>query len=403
MERKIRNFLNIPDTILVGYSKEGTDSGEILGFVTYYRKSRISKESSWNSWRDKKIEPKEFENRPIKGFKINYNCGYYLNGLTYYGIGWSRREQYCFIQDPRGYSINITVSNLIEILRDSACTEGGEIEEELLYAWDGAELVLLSQKSADYIATKSMTKARIDAGITWTSLVPGVRYEIKDNDCEFYYIGHLKWKYKTGWSGYESISTSKYHTFYNATYKVLCPFTDIKQILYPVEGKPKLSDLEFNDILRKFSELPCGRPDDKINKYVLQTTPEMEAKKKRILIDRQFNKSSDYYENRITLARLSDNDRKITINTWQLSPSGQIDVIYNTSAVIQDDDTIKYTNLTSISKITDKIIQEAVEKTVPITDLEGFVMFEIGDLCYETTNYGLYTPYPYNRSSIDLK
>lgn len=398
MEKELRKFLDIPDRILVGYKKDPNDSSK-LGFVTHYKKSKIAKEASWNLWRDKKINPDEFENKPLKGFKID------CDDFRYYGIGWTKRGPYfCCVRDPRGFDFDISFQNLLEILKVSNCTEGGEIEEELLYSWEEADLILLSTKSPDYAATKLMTKTREEAGITWSTLVPGLKYEMKESpyESEIFYIGQLGWKFTVGWDN--KISTCRYHTFYNIKYKTIFPMTDIKQILYPAPENKKLKDEELNDIIRKFSELPCGRPNDKIERYVLKSVPELEEKKKRILIDRKFNTSINYWENRITVAKLSDSGREMFVTTWQLQVDGALAMVWNIKISIEADETINHSNLPCPINITEKDIEEAIKDTIPISDDKtGAVMVEIGGSQYVAENYGMYTPYPYNKSEIHIE
>jgi hypothetical protein len=43
-----------------------------LAYVIYYdEKGKLRKEKSWQSWRDKSIEPQDFDNVPTDGFTIN--------------------------------------------------------------------------------------------------------------------------------------------------------------------------------------------------------------------------------------------------------------------------------------------------------------------------------------------
>jgi len=61
--------LFIPKKIKVGYQKRKGTYTEKLAYVIYYdAKGKLRKETSWDNWRDKKIEPEEFDNEPHGGF-----------------------------------------------------------------------------------------------------------------------------------------------------------------------------------------------------------------------------------------------------------------------------------------------------------------------------------------------
>ena len=103
--------LNIPETLKVGFNnRTDTYSGK-LAYVTYInKKGDIAKETSWNGWIDKKIEVETYENKPIEGFVLNKRAGGYKSG-------WNFRQTKCRVYDPRGFEIEISVENLLYILR----------------------------------------------------------------------------------------------------------------------------------------------------------------------------------------------------------------------------------------------------------------------------------------------
>lgn len=67
--------LFIPNRIRVGFQTRNDTYTKKLAYVIYYdEKGKLRKEPSWNSWRDKKIDPEEFDNVPTeasvyKGYK----------------------------------------------------------------------------------------------------------------------------------------------------------------------------------------------------------------------------------------------------------------------------------------------------------------------------------------------
>ena len=70
--------LFIPNRIRVGFQTRNDTYTKKLAYVIYYdEKGKLRKEPSWNSWRDKKIDPEEFDNVPTEGFVLNKKVGGY--------------------------------------------------------------------------------------------------------------------------------------------------------------------------------------------------------------------------------------------------------------------------------------------------------------------------------------
>ena len=62
----------IPEKIKVGYQKRDDTYTKQLAYIIYFDSEGVlRKENSWNSWRDKNIEPEIFDNIPINGFVLN--------------------------------------------------------------------------------------------------------------------------------------------------------------------------------------------------------------------------------------------------------------------------------------------------------------------------------------------
>lgn len=84
----------IPEKIKVGYQNRNDTYTKKLAYVIYYdEKGKLRKETSWNSWRDEKIEPDDFDNEPTRGFVLNKKVG----GDRY---GWNPRQTYTRVYDP---------------------------------------------------------------------------------------------------------------------------------------------------------------------------------------------------------------------------------------------------------------------------------------------------------------
>ena len=80
--------LFIPEKIKVGFQKRGDTYTGNLAYVIYYdQKGKLRKETSWESWRDKKIQSEEFTNEPTEGFVLNKGVG----GVRQ-SYGWNTRN-----------------------------------------------------------------------------------------------------------------------------------------------------------------------------------------------------------------------------------------------------------------------------------------------------------------------
>ena len=68
--------LNIPKTIAIGQVKRSDTYTGRLGYVIYKdEKNVLRKETSWQNWRDKNIEPIFTDNVPTEGFVLNRHGG----------------------------------------------------------------------------------------------------------------------------------------------------------------------------------------------------------------------------------------------------------------------------------------------------------------------------------------
>lgn len=135
----------VPDRIRVGFNnRSDTYTGQLAYIIYFDAKGKLRKETSWQNWRDKKIEPAEFQNKPTSGFVLNKNAG---GGSSY---DWFVRQTYIRVYDPRGFEFEITVPNLLFILENTSSIKGKGLEGEFVYGWDGTELVLIPTSSPEY-------------------------------------------------------------------------------------------------------------------------------------------------------------------------------------------------------------------------------------------------------------
>jgi hypothetical protein len=143
--------------------------------VIYFdQKGVLRKEKSWNSWRHSEINPLDLENVPTSGFVLNKGVG----GQRH-SYGWNARNEYIRVYDPRDFEFEISVANLLFILRECDCSKGKGLEGEFVYAWDGTELVLLPVISTDYGNSTEFTVLQSGKVIA-ADMVLGATYTTKD-------------------------------------------------------------------------------------------------------------------------------------------------------------------------------------------------------------------------------
>ena len=122
--------------IKVGFqARSDTFTGK-LGFVI----SDTSKTVAWDKWRDKEIPTLLLENTPVSGF--------HLNKSVHRESRYSGRDV-VRIWDPRGFEFEISPANLLHIM-EYCDIKGKEIIGDLVYCWDGANLLLMPTTSETY-------------------------------------------------------------------------------------------------------------------------------------------------------------------------------------------------------------------------------------------------------------
>ncbi len=178
--------LLIPERIKVGYQeREGTYTGKLAYVIYFDNKGVLRKETSWEGWRSKKIEPNVYTNDPTEGFVLNKDVGG--------GRGWHSRNEYIRVYDPRGFEFEISVANLLFILRESDCSRGKGLEGKFVYSWDRQELVLLPVSSLDYQNSKQYTELK-SKKVAAKDLIPGCTYIAQDQR-ELVYLGRFEYHF----------------------------------------------------------------------------------------------------------------------------------------------------------------------------------------------------------------
>lgn len=177
--------LYIPKKIKVGYQKRSDTYTNKLAYIIYYDdKNVLRKEKSWNSWRDKKIEPDDFDNAPQSGIIINKNVS------RYNWSHFSSNRTYIRLHDPRGFEFEISPENLIGILMNGDCSKR-VLDGEFVYSWSGTDLVLLPCNSEEYQKSLEFTKLQANK-IGVKDLIPGFAYGTK-REKDVIYMGRFNW------------------------------------------------------------------------------------------------------------------------------------------------------------------------------------------------------------------
>ena len=181
----------IPKKIKVGYQNRSDTYTKKLAYVIYYdEKNKLRKETSWNNWRDEKIEPDDFDNEPTRGFVLNKKAGDCCS--EHWG---NHRQAYCRVYDPRGFEFEITINNLLYILENCDCLKGKGLDGEFVYGWDGKDLILIPVDSPDYKEIKTRTdKIQNGKRFKGKDLIIGATYLTK-NEEKWVYMGRFdKWE-----------------------------------------------------------------------------------------------------------------------------------------------------------------------------------------------------------------
>lgn len=179
--------LFIPETLKVGFQNRDDTFTKRLAYVIYYDSfGKLRKETSWQQWRDEKIEPMEIKNEPTSGFVLN-------KGIRRYNWShFSSNRSMIRIYDPRGIEFEVTPENLIGLLMHTDCSRR-EIQGDMVYAWDRTELVLLPCNSEECESAKKFTSLQ-DKRISAKELKEGATYVTKQQDLLVYLGRH--WYYE---------------------------------------------------------------------------------------------------------------------------------------------------------------------------------------------------------------
>jgi len=249
MNSSVSTKMMIPKTLSIGYQKRADTYTGKLAYVIYTDdKGVLRKAKSWESWRDKKIDPDHYDNTPRSGFVLNKKVGGYKSD-------WNMRQTYVRVFDPHGFEFEISVPNLLFILQETSSIQGKGLEGEFVYAWHGTDLVLLPTCSNEYQECAKFTQAQAGK-VKKDQMEEGHTYLMKDMT-EVMYLGKHDY--------FEKISWSK-------KYKPVGPrhiFLKLKLALEPEEGETEKESTEAEKYV--FKEEPYKEEPYKEEPYLVYT------------------------------------------------------------------------------------------------------------------------------------
>lgn len=211
MSTAVHDKLTIPEKIKVGFqNRQGTYTGK-LAFVVYVdHKGKLRQERSWENWRDRSIEPMEFDNEPTTGFVLNKKVGDYSSR-------WGGRRAWIRIYDPRGFEFEISVENLLFVLEHTSAIQGKGLEGEFVLAWGGSgsnsKVMLLPTNSEDYKESVKYTGLQ-SKKVNKKDMQEGCVYRNKENE-DYIYLGRHDFFEMTGWYD-KRMTRKKLHIFVSA-------------------------------------------------------------------------------------------------------------------------------------------------------------------------------------------
>lgn len=259
--------LNIPKKLKIGFNNRNDTYTGKLAYVIYYdEKGVLRKEKSWESWRDKKIDPLEIDNEPTSGFVLNQKVG----GYAY---SWHARQTAVRVFDPRGFEFEISVENLLFILQECSAIKGKGIEGEFVYAWEDTNLVLLPVECQEYQESVKFTKLKT-VKIDRKSMIPGHVYLTKSMEKMLYLGKENYWEPSHSYPANNLTSTNfgKKHIFINLKhindgveqYLAQSGFDKIAE---------KLSDEVFSDFIHQHTIFKNGLYGSPIKEITFEETP----------------------------------------------------------------------------------------------------------------------------------
>lgn len=280
----MKSNIFIPKEINVGFQERMDTYTKKLAYIIYYdEKGTLRKETSWNSWRDKDIDNKVYENVPTSGFVLNKKVGDYVSS-------WNHRQAYVRVYDPRGFEFEIDITNLLYILENTNSIKGKGLEGEFVYGWNGTELVLMPLASPDYVEINKYNKlVQNNLKLKMKDMIIGATYLTKDNE-KWVYLGRFD-EYgsaikkdsngdaiRTEYGGYIYENKNKGKTYWFRSKSHVVSSKSLNKIIAVVseECVDNYAEL-FDELERDYSYSPI---DESKQEYIRYTKEELEDKLK---------------------------------------------------------------------------------------------------------------------------
>lgn len=167
--------MNFFDKMYVGFQRERynqDDTARILGFAVPYEQTKASEKrrATVDGWRQKDIEPRILDNTPQRGFKLMQVVSRY-----------STSNKLFRVLDPRGFELEISADNLLDIATVSTIVKG-EIIEECVWATSNGNYLepVSSERYKLYKSQKKDGPVKISPGSYYVpvgNMVSVFRYE----------------------------------------------------------------------------------------------------------------------------------------------------------------------------------------------------------------------------------
>ena len=171
--------LKLPEQWYVGFSARSQDDAP-LGFMTPEGtdKAAQKRKATVDGWRAKDIAARTIDNKKLTGFKLSDSVRRYSS--------WGNGNVKWRITDPRGFELEITSPNLMQILNCST-VEQGEILDACIWGREGADNILIPVTSELYKTAVADTK-RQDMKVSLKDVKPGNEVTLQSGE-RFIFLG----------------------------------------------------------------------------------------------------------------------------------------------------------------------------------------------------------------------
>lgn len=253
------NFF-IPKKIKVGFQERGDTFTKKLAYIIYYDlKGKLCKETSWQNWRNKKIEPLDFDNEPTSGFILN-------KSVRRYSGSFSSGRNMIRIYDPRGLEFEITTDNLLGILLENDCNKR-ELSGQFVYGFANGKLILLPTNTEEYEKSAKFTDLK-SKKVKAKDLIIGATYLTKDVDT-LIYIGRYDFYEKT-W--HKRILNKNAFVYFDVKNNNYCHYANAAKIAECTNDVPadNLRKLQHNFLTKTnlSSSIDCLVPIPRDKEYI---------------------------------------------------------------------------------------------------------------------------------------